>query len=370
MTEVTVGDTQGLAPVETEIKLIRGVAIRFRLVDKATGQTKLGMAHYAPYDDNPFFSDDILRNQFFHRSASADEHGIYSLVVPTGTGLITVFVGDGSYLPARVRDADRAKYPLIDRRSYAAMMVHSISHGYHMLDLKIDDQPGIFDIELDPGRKVAGTLVGPDGKPATGVSAYGLMGKSTRDGHGVSIDQVAGSFSVQGLDPERDGPRSILFVQQGPRPDQPKPSSAATSRGRSRYELVRWASATGRLVDKDGKPVRDVTLRFFAKSFPSPESLTDAKGHSDSRSWREAVAPSRADRQRGTIPHRRACTRPGVRAGARDAREERVLHGGRGEDGRDHHLVDRGRPDQRAEPRARRNPGPRDRSRRRPQADR
>ena len=33
------------------------------------------------------------------------------------------------------------------------MMVNSISHGYHMLDLKIDDQPGIFDIELDPGRK-------------------------------------------------------------------------------------------------------------------------------------------------------------------------------------------------------------------------
>ena len=52
MTEVTVGDTQGLAPVETEIKLIRGVLVRFRLVDKATGQAKLGMATYAPYDDN------------------------------------------------------------------------------------------------------------------------------------------------------------------------------------------------------------------------------------------------------------------------------------------------------------------------------
>ena len=72
------------------------------------------------------------------------------------------------------------------------MMVHSICHGYHMLDLKIDDQPGIFDIELDPGRKVTGTLVGPDGKPATGVSAYGLMGESTRDGKGISIDPIAG----------------------------------------------------------------------------------------------------------------------------------------------------------------------------------
>ena len=38
MTKVTVGDTQGLAPIETEIKLMRGVLVRFRLIDKETGQ--------------------------------------------------------------------------------------------------------------------------------------------------------------------------------------------------------------------------------------------------------------------------------------------------------------------------------------------
>jgi RNA polymerase sigma factor (sigma-70 family) len=280
MTEVTVGDTQGLAPVETEIKLMRGVLVRFRLVDKATGQPMLGFAHYSPYDDNRFFSDNVLLNQFFHRSASADERGVYSLVVPIGTGLITAFVGEGSYLPARVRDADRAKYPLIDRKgAYASMMVHSISHGYHMLDLKVDDQPGIIDIELDPGRKLVGTLAGPDGKPATGVSAYGQMGKSTRDGRGVSVDPVTGSFSVDGLDPERDQPRTILFVQKDRgligraalRGNEPKPVPV---------RLDRWASATGRLVDKDGKAHRDATLRLRAEAFPSPQSLTDAKGHS------------------------------------------------------------------------------------------
>jgi RNA polymerase sigma factor (sigma-70 family) len=293
MTELTAGDTQGLEPVETEIKLMRGVLIRFRLVDKATGQPKLGLAHYTPYDDNRFFSDDVLRNQFFHRSASADERGIYTLVVPTGTGLITAFVGDGSYLPARVRDADRAKYPLIDGpRSYAAMMIQSISQGYHMLDLKIDEKPEIFDIDLDPGRTVVGTLVGPDGKSATGVSAYGQMGKSTRDGKGVGIDVVAGSFSVDGLDPERDQPRKILFVQKergligraALRCDEP---------GSVEVRLDRWASATGRLISNDGKPLRDATLRLRAESFPSPQLLTDAKGHSapdsDGKPWPQPV---------------------------------------------------------------------------------
>ncbi len=280
MTELTIGDTQGLAPVETEIKVKRGVPIHFRLVDKATGQPKLGMVQYSPYDDNPFFSDNVLRNQYFHRSASADERGVYGLVVPPGVGVLTTFVGGGSYLPARVRDADRAKYPLIDRRgSYASMMVQSISHGYHMLDLKIGEEPVICDIELDPGRKIVGPLVGPDGKPATGVSAFGLMGKSTRDGHGTRIDVVAGSFSVEGLDPDRDAPRTILFVQK----DRGLISRAAfrgDEPGPVQVRLDRWASATGRLVDKEGKPLRDSTLRLRAPSFPSPESLTDAEGHS------------------------------------------------------------------------------------------
>ena len=215
MTKVTVGDTQGLAPIETEIKLLRGALLRFRLIDKETGESRLGMARYVPYDDNPLFSDNVLLNQYFLRSATADEHGVYSLTVPTGAGIITVFIIDGSYVHARVREADRAKFPLIERQgSHAHMTLHNICHGYQMLDLKTGEEPAPFDIELDPGQKLTGTLVGPDGKPATGAVAYGLIGASTRDGKGVSIDRIAGSFSVTGLDPAREGPRPIVFLQK------------------------------------------------------------------------------------------------------------------------------------------------------------
>ncbi len=369
MTEVNLGDTQGLAPIETEIKLIRGVLVRFRLVDKATGQATLGMATYTPYDDNRFFSDNVLRNQFFQRFASADERGVYSLVVPPGPGLITTFFGEGNYLPARVRDADRAKYPLIDRRgAYASMMVHSISQSYHMLDLKVDDQPGIIDIELDPGRKVAGELVGPDGKPATGVSAYGLLGKSTRDGKGVGIDLVSGSFSVDGLDPERDPPRTILFVQKDRgligraalRGDEAKPVSV---------RLERWASATGQFVDRDGKPHRDATLRLRAESFPTPYPLTDANGHSApndrEKPWPLPVPTDHEGRFRldGLAPGLKydlvlvtPVKKESFRAGEARTIETAV-------------ASTAGDADQRAESRGRRGPGPRDRSRGRYQGD-
>jgi hypothetical protein len=137
----------------------------------------------------------------------------------------------------------------------------------------------VFDIKLDPGRKIVGSLVGPDGKPATGVSAYGLLGASTRDGAGIGIDLVAGSFSVEGLDPEREAPRTILFVQKE-RGLIGRAVLPGDESGPVQVRLDRWASVTGRLVDKEGKPRRDVTLRQRASSFPSPQLLTDAKGHS------------------------------------------------------------------------------------------
>ena len=154
-----------------------------------------------------------------------------------------MFIIDGSYVHARVREADRAKFPLIERQgSHAHMTLHNICHGYQMLDLKTGEEHALFDIELDPGQKLTGTLVGPDGKPATGVVAVGLIGASTRDGKGVSIDPIAGSFSVTGLDAEREGPRTLVFLQKergwigraALRGDEPTPVQV---------QLDRWASA-------------------------------------------------------------------------------------------------------------------------------
>ena len=290
MKELTIGDTQGLAPAETEIKLSRGVLVRFRLVDKVTGQPKLGLARYTPYDDNGVFSDDTLRNQFFHRSASADEHGVYSLVVPTGTGLITAFIGDGSYVPARVRDSDRAKYPLIDsRRSYASMMVHAVCHGYRMVDLKIDDRPEVYDIELDPGRKIVGSLVGPDGKPATGVAAYGLLGASTRDGAGIGIDLVAGTFSVEGLDPDRECATDDPLRSEGCRPDRPgRPSRRRAEAGPGATRSLGICDRTLGRQRGQAAPRCDIATACFV--VPLAQLLTDAKGHSAPEQRRESVA--------------------------------------------------------------------------------
>ncbi len=235
-----------------------------------------------------------------------------------------------------------------------------------MLDLKIDDQPEVFDIELDPGRKIdrhARRARSTSRRPA--CRPTGCLGASTRDGKGVGIDLVAGSFSVEGLDPEREAPRTILFVQKDRgligraalRGDEPGPVQV---------RLDRWASATGRLVGKDGKPRREATLRHRASSFPSPQLLTDAKGHSapdsEGKPWPHPVQTDNEGRFRidGLAPdmaYELVLVTP-VKKEVFMVGEARTVETRR--------LVDRWRPDQRAEPRARRDPGARDRSRGRP----
>ena len=190
-----------------------------------------------------------------------------------------MFIIEGSYVHARVREADRAKFPLIERRgSHAHMTVHSICHGYQMLDLKTGDEPAPFDIELDPGRKLTGTLVGPDGKPATGVVAYGLIGESTRDGKGVSIDRIAGSFSVSGLDPGAKGHGRSCSSRRSAAGSAVL-HCGATSRLRCRCNSTAgpprwdgWLTQTARRSPG--------ALAISAPAFPAPVSLTDDKGNS------------------------------------------------------------------------------------------
>ena len=151
MTKVTVGDTRESADRDRDQAHARRAA-PLSAHRQGNRRVQTGDGAYVPYDDNPLFSDNVLLNQYFLRSATADEHGVYSLAVPTGSGIITVFIIDGSYVHARVREADRRNSAHPAARSHAHMTLHNICHGYQMLDLKTGEEHALFDIELDPGQ--------------------------------------------------------------------------------------------------------------------------------------------------------------------------------------------------------------------------
>jgi hypothetical protein len=127
---------------------------------------------------------------------------------------------------------------------------------------------------LQPARTLKGHVVGPDGRPLAGTIAYGLSPDH------VFMPQTlkADAFTVTGLNPRRA--RQLLFYHKEKNlgffkeipGDEPEPL---------KVQLQPCGSATGRLVDKDGQPLSEVSLHFnrYGLIGPGgPETKTDKDG--------------------------------------------------------------------------------------------
>jgi Carboxypeptidase regulatory-like domain len=111
-------------------------------------------------------------------------------------------------------------------------------------------RPLHLDLTLRVGRTITGRVVGPDGRPATGVR---ILGGTSHEFDETSSDQ-AGAFSIRALDPQRKRPLNLLDAGRklgyyGEIPgDQPGPLV---------IRLRPCGSASGRIVDEDGQPLKD-----------------------------------------------------------------------------------------------------------------
>jgi hypothetical protein len=127
----------------------------------------------------------------------------------------------------------------------------------------------VYEIALDPEQSLTGTVVGPDGKPLTEVLAWGLAPAfDTRyDGDLLVQTLRASAFMAQGLDDRN--PRYVLFWHK-----EKGLAKAVLLWGDERGPLIvrlePLGTATGRLVDQDGKPLAEVGV--FARFRDDPNS--------------------------------------------------------------------------------------------------
>src|SRR5206468_1775548 len=118
--------------------------------------------------------------------------------------------------------------------------------------------------ELAPDRRVSGSLVGPDGKPVTGATAYGLEQAPPAPAQAQTLSEAA--FAAKLLSP--DQPRTVFFVhrerrlvgQAVLRGDEPAPVVV---------HLRPWAEITGRLTDGAGRPLAGVRVGWRCPSLPA-----------------------------------------------------------------------------------------------------
>ncbi len=160
-------------------------------------------------------------------------------------------------------------------------IVPMVGHAYRMVHPGSEPERLAFDVNLVQGRRVNGTLIGPDGRPAKGVQGVELINPLH-----IQVEEQTGSFTATGVDPRV--PQDLVFYQV----ERGLVGRIETKGGAGEPATVRlrpWGRLKGRLVDPEGKPIagalvdviwvdREGELRRFPTGPLAKAVASDAEG--------------------------------------------------------------------------------------------
>jgi RNA polymerase sigma factor (sigma-70 family) len=291
-----VKDTAALDPIKVDFEMERGLPLEGQLRERGSGKPVQGVIEYAARADNEAVKGITGRLQQSTTSTGAD--GRFRLLVLPGAGYLQVQANENRFCRA---DLPGWKGDLI-----AAVPHPVFPHRYHAvvaITAEIEKPESLkHTIELNPGVTLKGTIVDPDGKPLTGVSAFGLTAipdpgaritpRPARFGPPPPAQLPSATFTVIGLDVKT--PRHLVFVHA-----TKKLGKVIRVRGDEKEPLtVRlepMASVTGTLHGKEdmvkaGYIVLPSVSRRFVDYFDYPIDLLDTiprpfNRRPDARSW-------------------------------------------------------------------------------------
>ena len=247
-TDVT--GTDGLEPIPVTLELLKGVVVRVRLIDKATGKAVAGLnVDYTQLPPN--------NNEGLSGVRRFGPEGFPMTVPPGPTFFFAEAEGnDLPYTRARLAPADRGKGVAlfgdgdVDRPGIRS--IFAPCHTYRIVNVPADVDTFTLDMELTRGPSRKGRLIGPDGKPVAGVSAFGLAA----NWQVKTLDDE--TFEVVGLEPGRT--RTVSFLHK----ERRLAGAVLIEPGEGPIEvrLVPWGAATGRLVDGDGEPLAGAMVQI------------------------------------------------------------------------------------------------------------
>ena len=275
---------EGRGTITRDFRLKRGAWATGRVIDRATGKAVRAQFDYFILEDNPHLKDypkygTVRVGMPFY----TDDDGRYKIAVMPGRGILGARKGNDSYrLGVGV---DKIPGLKIERGMVRAEPSYLMPTNYNTV-VGIDPKPGdesvVTDIELDRGRTLQGTIVGPGGESVPGAR---IMGEGDHFQSWSRKPLPSATFEVHGLGSDRK--RGLLFWH--------KEKNLAASYvvkpgeiGPLTIKLEPAGSLNGRLVDDDGRPRAGVQMtcnrpyegedsRFASGSLPDPIQ-TDADG--------------------------------------------------------------------------------------------
>jgi RNA polymerase sigma factor (sigma-70 family) len=273
------------ADLTADFALVGGIPLRGRVTDQATGKPpKRGVVEYYPLFPNAYSSELTNCARMLPASAaSLQPDGSYSLMALPGPGVVLVAVSPrDSYASALLDDTELAHFFNDGRNHGGGSWIYIAVGGrpwercvdrYNALALIKPDEKAVsvtLDLTVRPAPGLKGTVVGPDGRPLTGVRVIGLT--SMPDAETLT----SASFTVEGLNPRR--PRELCWHHK-----EAALGKAITIRGDETepltVQLEPCPTLSGRLVDRAGHPVARVTVHLARNANPVDISAeTDGDG--------------------------------------------------------------------------------------------
>jgi hypothetical protein len=253
-------DAPGLEPLKADFELEKGIAVRGRLTDEVTGKPVRGRLGYEPLRTNPNLKDPSLNDAVTYQALGVVGYpagtlaadGSFALVALPGPGLLFVRAeAEDQYCQARVDDQLQRDIAAIF--SSNAIRPHRTWHAVVRINpSEKDAKSGVCDIALELGETRAGTVVGPDGKPLTGVL---LEGQRPVNGRQRKLE--TDRFTVTGLSSRT--PRPVMFYH--PEKRLSKLEWVGADKGRPlTVRLEPPGTITGRVVDARGRPLAGLDI--------------------------------------------------------------------------------------------------------------
>jgi hypothetical protein len=248
--------------------------------DKATGQPVTGNLTYFVLPHKP------TKNPF--ERPFADAYGDFMAVRTDGT---LRFAGVARRAIVAFR-TDWTKYP-VPREAATIQLPGTLApsnyQAFAEINPRADDKSVKVEFILGAGGTAKGKVMGPDGEPLKGALVAGLRDGWSGDTFGPL---ETAEFTVLGLESGRS--RLLCFAHE-----DKKLAGSTVIRGDEKgpitVKLAPWATVAGRLLDKDGAPIKNAELSLTEVPRPKPgEPLSlDTGVFVDERS---AYKPSRNPR--------------------------------------------------------------------------
>ncbi len=166
-----------LEPLTFDIALKRGILVRGRVTDKATGQPVPGIIDAYAFRDNPHVREFPGFEESDPSYVNVQDDGRFEVVALPGRGLITCRSDRLRYRTGAGAEAIKGHDTYFD--TLPRQIASSQCHAFAAIDLDPKAETATVDLQVDPGRSLTIHVIDPEGKPIGGTKASG-MGDTSR----------------------------------------------------------------------------------------------------------------------------------------------------------------------------------------------